>query len=177
MRINSSLVTIINKTSKKELKMFKEKKTVRGELIKARRLKEVIDKLNTVFLLDGSDYPVYPFQYNRKGELINRISTKTILDGALVYLAKMYVNENELVLSDEELEALEGLGMFFRTKLEMHMHNYANSCAHREQPTEKELENIRVLSVLSSSIDYFAMEMFEEEDYPFWDIPEGWKKK
>lgn len=154
-----------------------KEKTIKNELIEAGRFEQILEELRKLHHLGITDtnYPVR-FQYNRKGELVTRVIMKKVMAGALVYLTAISIKENELEFSEKEQETLDALNMFFNSKLEMCMHNYANSCAHRKQPKEEELEYIRVLSVLSNSIDYLTMELFKEEDC-FWDIPEGWKKK
>lgn len=155
--------------------MTKEK-TIENELFEAGRLNQVLRELKKLHCLDITDYPVY-FQYNRNGELVTRVAMKRVMAGALVYLATISIKENELELSEEELEALDALNMFFNSKLEICMHNYANSCAHRDQPTETEIEYIRILSVLVHSIRYLALEFFKDEDFNSFDIPEGWKRQ
>ena len=151
-------------------------KTIENELLEAGRLEQILRELRELHRIDDTDYPVR-FQYNREGEFVTRVAMKKVMAGALVYLATISIKENELELSEEELEVLDALNMFFDSKLEMCMHNYANSCAHRDQPTETELEYIRILSVLVHSIRYLALEFFKDEDFNSFDIPEGWKKK
>lgn len=156
--------------------MFKEEKTIRGELIKANRLEEVVAEVSKIFLKDYSDLPVR-VHYDHNHKPVNYVKTIDAVAGALVYLQKIYAKKNALELSEDELKALDSFNMYVESELEMYLHNYAISCAHRAQPTEEELEHIRVLCILNNSIYYLTMELFKEEDCSFWDIPEGWKKK
>ena len=149
-------------------------KTIRNEIMKAGRLEEVVQFISKIYLINDYDLPVTFNIHRRK---IERLATENIVKGATLYLSVIYTPEEKLDLSEAELDSLNCLQVYVNSELEMWLHNYATMCAHRKEPDESELEHIRVLYIIDNSLSYLTMELYKDEMFSEFDVPEGWKKK
>lgn len=162
-------------------------KTIRNELISAGRLDEVLDAAFGFYKTRSPRiYVSTHYEYTDNGvDIISFVKTSDVRKGISIWLDKLEVEEENLeVLTEEEYKCVNSFNLVVEDKLDMKLHNYAVSCSHRHIPDDKELEMIRVLSILNSTLNFLTLALFVddfeyEDDYSSLKniIPEGWKYK
>lgn len=158
--------------------------TVREIIIASGRFGKIMDFISVIMERPDKEFPVRTYYTDDSYSTASSyVSMENVKKGVVRWLQLIDVDEFHLNITDDDKKLLGDFGKYVDSVREMEMLNYANACAHREKPNESVLEYIRVLSVLSSSIDYFVFELYigYDEDYNFerfdrFDIPEGWKK-
>lgn len=161
-------------------------KTIRNELVSANRLNEVLDAAFGFYKTRTSRVRVQGhYEYTDNGvHIVNFVKTSDVRKGISIWLDKLEVEEENLeVLTEEEYKYVNSFNLVVEDKLDMKLHNYAVGCSHRQIPDEKELETIRVLSILNSTLNYLTLALFVDDiEYEKGSclkgiIPEGWKWK
>lgn len=159
-------------------------KTIRNELISAGRLNEVLDAAFDFYKTITSRKRVkMHYEYTDNGvDIIHFVKTSDVRKGISIWLDKLEVEEENLkVLTEEEYKYVNSFNLVVEDKLDMKLHNYAVGCSHRQIPDEKELETIRVLSILNSTLNFLTLALFVDDiEYEEGSclknmIPEGWK--
>lgn len=160
-------------------------KTIRSELISAGRLNEVLDAAFGFYkTITSSTRVKMHYEHTDNGvDIVNFVKTSDVRKGISIWLDKLEVEEENLkVLTKEEYKYVNSFNLVVEDKLDMKLHNYAVSCSHRQIPDDKELEMIRVLSILNCTLNFFlTLELFESDiEYEEGSclknmIPEGWK--
>ena len=148
--------------------------TMRKTIEDSGRLNAIFEILDTIAKRNDSDLPVN-VTIGRNGEAICRVSTNSVKDGIKAWME--LINTTGEVVDKQYSECIEALSMLIETDLNMRLHNYANSCSHRNIPDEADLEEIRAYEVLNSSLWHLMCPMFDEYDNNFipFSIPDGWK--
>lgn len=135
---------------------------VKAELIKANRLEQVFELLNSICCSKDYDFPVALFMDDDN-------TAKSRVDGCKVReQAKLLIEQIEK--DDVQVEVdFWYLYHLIKNKAEMNMHNYANDALHRAI-SSIDLERTRVLVIVKSLIE---SRTFCTEDNA-WSIPTGW---
>lgn len=159
-------------------------KTIRNELISAGRLNEVLDAAFGFYKTITSCKRVkMHYEYTDNGvDIIHFVKTSDVRKGISIWLDKLEVEEENLkVLTEEEYKYVNSFNLVVEDKLDMKLLNYAVCCSHRCIPDDKELETIRVLSILNSTLNFLILALFVDDiEYEKGSclknmIPEGWK--
>lgn len=148
--------------------------TIRETLRDSGRLEAIEQILCNITKKTNSSIPVR-IQFDSDYKPISRVDGEDVIKGIEVW-HKCIETTGESI-SDKEAEDMFALSAVVDSELEMRLHNYANSCAHRHIPDEAVLEEIRAYSVLGSSLDTMTARLrddFTNEFIPF-SVPTGWK--
>ena len=105
-----------------------------------------------------------------KGKAISYVKPDGIREGIRIW--EKYLDTDGRSISNEEALSLFEFSARVEDEVDTRLHNYANSCAHRNVPEESVLEDIRAWEILYSSISY--LEYNNELDCDF-SVPDGWK--
>ena len=98
--------------------------------------------------------------------------------GVSVFFEKIKLNEEDLHLSKKEALVIIFLRGYLEWLSETTIYNYVVSCAHRTQPEESEMENIRTMLTLCRALYYMSFLRCEDSpDEEHFYMPEGWKKQ
>lgn len=149
--------------------------TIKEEIKRSGRYEEIMDIINELYNRDTA-YPVGT-TVDDNGEIINWIETEDIKAGIDIW--KELINTTGEEDKDEiTRRKLNKLHLVIDRELEIKLHNYANSCAHRETPSEDDLEEIRTYEILNSSLNGILFPFFDPDTNEFysWTVPSGWKK-
>lgn len=159
-------------------------KTIRNELISAGRLNEVLDAAFGFYKTITSRIRVkMHYEHTDNGvQIIKFVKTSDVRKGISIWLDKLEVEEENLkVLTEEEYKYVNSFNLVVEDKLDMKLLNYAVGCSHRCIPDDKELETIRVLSILNSTLNFLTLALYADDiEYEKGSclknmIPEGWK--
>lgn len=147
---------------------------VRTVLVNSGRFDDVCDILSKLVKSTQSDFPVLTKVSGNR--IVNRVTLKDVVTGIGKWHELIYTSGEHT--SNDDAEALEALSYLIESELEMRLHNYAVACAHRKNPDEKELEDIRTYEVLNSTLDHFIGRFCDPDTGEFWGftIPDGWCK-
>lgn len=153
--------------------------TIKEAIIESGRYNEILDIVNEL-LVRSCDYPIST-TIDDRGNVLRWISPKAIAMGVLAWQDYIETTGEYPDSVSEYMvrkEKLYGFSLVVENALEVLLHNYANSCAHRNIPDESDLEVIRAYEILNSSIYAILSPFYDPETGEFdpWTVSEGWKK-
>ncbi len=148
--------------------------TIRETLRESGRFEAIKQILCDIAKKTNSSIPVR-VQFDSDYKPISRVEGEDVLRGIKVWYKCIETTGEDI--SDIEAKEMLALSAVVDSELEMRLHNYANSCAHRHIPDEAVLEDIRAYSVLNSSLHNMIARFrddFTDGFIPF-SVPTGWK--
>ena len=154
-------------------------KTIRDIVKDAGRLETITNIVLKISTRNSYDLPIRGAVDIKSGESIFRVKTDDIRKGIRAW--DKYLDTDAKNIDTNDTEDLEWFSMYVESELEVLLHNYANSCAHRNIPPEEDLEIIRAWEILNSTLNYMLFEnrcTYSDNNNPDdFTIPEGWKVK
>lgn len=133
----------------------------------AGRYEEIISILEKLINSNSSSFPVN--LYIRDGKQYRDVNAEIIKAEASNLIKPM----RDYGIHEYKQDDYRHLMKYFIYKTHAIMHNYTIVIAHRKNPEESDIENIRCHLILEN----FLMCMdIEREDGSEWKIPDGWKK-
>lgn len=148
--------------------------TIRETLRESGRFETIKQILCDIAKKTNSSIPVR-VQFDSDYKPISRVEGEDVLRGIEVWYKCIETTGEDI--SDIEAKEMLALSAVVDSELEMRLHNYANSCSHRNVPDETVLEDIRAYSVLDSSLNNMIARFRDDltdEFIPF-SVPNGWK--
>ena len=149
--------------------------TIKEEIKQSGRYEEIMNIIDELYNRDTA-YPVgTTVDYN--GEIIHWIETEDIKAGIDAW-KELIDTTGEEDKDEITRRKLSKLHIVIERGLEIKLHNYANSCAHRKTPSEDDLDEIRTYEILNSSLNGILFPFIDPDTDEFysWEIPSGWKK-
>lgn len=157
--------------------------TVRDIIVDSGRWGAIAEYVGEILKISSETFPVDMYYVDDDYiKATNYVHMKDVRNGISHWLMLIDRDIDDKFVRDAEkidnLSIMHSFCIFVESELNMRLHNVAVDLSHKKDVEEYRMENIRALSILSSSIDYIACELYLDIDGDFipYSIPSGWKK-